>query len=193
MRKAKLPKQVEEFRWVLLSALKKFFCSTKTLLIKKKHSPGIYKTIESNLGYEPNLINTRQPMYARRRKNFLKNNQKFNLMEKDPKYKLKTQNSIIFNDFHEIITKYKDIGIEVIFFSPPGVKLEYAKRDFIEFIQETQSHYIEVNSTHYPSLFTKENFFDKEHLNINGAELFTKILAQRYLELKRKEVDSNAF
>jgi hypothetical protein len=48
------------------------------------------------------------------------------------------------------------------------------------------SHRIELSDAKkYPELYSRDNSFDGKHLNLQGAKIFTKLLAEKFIEIKR--------
>ena len=194
---------LEMIKHAYLAASRKFFTVTKILLMKK-HKAGSLKHFSKRLGYEPLSSGNHGKGLQKRRDNFLQNNLKININEIEPQHKLNPDNSLFFNHFHKTLKRYRDLGIEIIFFNTPGSSLTDTKKTYSIFLEKNSYPFIEINSSRYPDLFKKELFYDVHHLNKNGAEMFTEILSRKYLQLNNrvdnkdmnqlnKRVNSSAF
>lgn len=166
-------------------ALRKFFTSSKILFQKKKINDYWFKEVSQHSGYQTLTDNPKSPQNSRIE--FLKANKQIYISEKPPLYRMKTNEHSFFNYFKTLLQKYRDQGIEIIFYNPPSTSLTDIHWYYDEFLKETQYPFLEISRTKYPNLFNGELFFDISHLNKNGAILFADILSKSYINLKKDQ------
>jgi hypothetical protein len=94
----------------------------------------------------------------------------------------KTQ--IYLNYFKNILDKYKEAGIRIIFIIPPITNKGFIDWQYKSFLVENKIPILNFSSVEkYPELYNLDLYFDHSHLNKNGAELYTKLLAKKVLTL----------
>jgi len=81
----------------------------------------------------------------------------------------------------EMVSQMQRHGIEPIFVVPPSL------HTYKDLIQSHQQQYVPTlwvfnNPDRFAELYAIENRFDDEHLNQQGSELFTRLLAQTFLQ-----------
>jgi hypothetical protein len=136
-------------------------------------------------GYEPRIKTMKKLMLDSTALLLRKNGsaEQFHKYENNPEL-LKKYNKVYLAKINETIQKFSKKGIHTIFvFAPRAEKQQYD--EIIPLLNKIDpKNKIEIaDSRKYPELYYVDNSADETHLNSKGAEIFTRLLAHKFLEI----------
>ncbi|MBU1119519.1 hypothetical protein KKH43_06580 [Patescibacteria group bacterium] len=96
-------------------------------------------------------------------------------------------NPIYLSDAERILKLSDELGIHVIFVLTPRMNEKTYNELLPVYHRIDPAHKIELaDARKYPELYELENSFDVGHLNRKGSVLYTKLLAEKFNELKKE-------
>ncbi|MBT3208202.1 MAG: hypothetical protein HN704_03570 [Bacteroidetes bacterium] len=100
---------------------------------------------------------------------------------------VKKYNTEHFEKITKIIELSEKHGVKIFFVLHPGIGKRY--RQVLPLFKKIDPKYrIELSDAKkYPEFYIAKNSFDGKHLNNKGAKIFTKLLAEKFIELNKAD------
>jgi hypothetical protein len=132
-----------------------------------------------------NIKKIRDKNLIKRRDDFLKD---YKIYKPKPvKYLQETQvkDYIWLENLYEFCKSMQEQNIEIIFYLEPALNYNKTLEIIYPYIKKNNINLLDLNSVETNlQLYDEDLFFDKSHLNSQGAEVFTHQLYKKYMESK---------